>query len=364
MITGLLAVGVTTSIFILLSTILLVAEKYLADYGDCVITINSGSSVLEQKGGVSLLSALIENKVFIPSACGGKGSCGFCKVEVITGGGPVLPTEIPFMTRAEVKSGIRLACQVKIKEDLAIEIPEALLSVKEYNTTVASTVSLTHDIKEVTFDLIEPGEIEHEPGQYIQIQAPGPDGPVFRAYSISSPAYEKNIAQVVVRLIPGGIASTYIHGLSIGDNVMFTGPYGEFELSQDEDTDIVCVGGGAGMAPITNIIHYVYSKWENRTCYLFFGCRTVKDVFYLEEFKEFSKKYPNLKIIYALSDPIGEDEVWDGEFGFIHLAVDKHLEFGKKSQAFLCGPPPMIEAVTDVLGEKGLKPEDIFYDKF
>ena len=285
-------------------------------------------------------------------------------MEVLTGGGPILPTETPFMTRAEVRSGIRLACQIKVKQDLTIAIPEGLLSVKEYDATVASTLNLTHDIKEVTFDLIEPGEIEHEPGQYIQIQAPGPDGPVFRAYSISSPAYEKNIAQVVVRLIPGGIASTYIHGLNVGDSVMFTGPYGEFELSEDENTDIVCVGGGAGMAPITNIIHYVYSKWENRTCYLFFGCRTTKDVFYLEEFKEFAKKYPNLKIIYALSDPIGEDEVWDGESGFIHLSVDKHLKFGKKSQAFLCGPPPMIEAVTDVLGEKGLKPEDIFYDKF
>ncbi len=258
MIAGLLAVGVTTSIFILLSAILLVAEKYLADYGDCVITINNGASVLEQKGGVSLLSALIDNKVFIPSACGGKGTCGFCKVGVVSGGGPILPTETGFMTRAEIKSGTRLACQVKVKEDISIEIPEALLSVKEYNATVASTISLTHDIKEVTFNLIEPVEIEQEPGQYIQIQAPGPDGPVFRAYSISSPAYEKNIAQVVVRLIPGGIASTYIHGLEVGDNIMFTGPYGEFELSQDEETDIVCVGGGAGMAPITNIVHYIY----------------------------------------------------------------------------------------------------------
>jgi Na+-transporting NADH:ubiquinone oxidoreductase subunit F len=364
MIPGLLAVGVTTSIFILLSAILLVAEKYLADYGDCVITINEGSSVLEQKGGSTLLSALIDNKVFIPSACGGKGSCGFCKVEILTGGGPILPTETPFMTRAEVRSGIRLACQVKVKQDLAIAIPEGLLSVKEYDATVASTLSLTHDIKEVTFELIEPGEIEQQPGQYIQIRAQGPDGPIFRAYSISSPAYEKDKVQVVVRLIPGGIASTYIHSLAVGDSVMFTGPYGEFELSEDETTDIVCVGGGAGMAPITNIIHYVYSKWKNRTCYLFFGCRTTKDVFYLEKFKELAKIYPNLKIIYALSDPIGDDEEWDGESGFIHLAVDKYLETGKKSQAFLCGPPPMIEAVTDVLGDKGLKPEDIFYDKF
>ncbi len=364
MVEGFLAVGVTTSIFVVLSAVLLVAEKYLADYGDCVITINDGSSVLEQKGGSSLLSALIENKVFIPSACGGKGSCGFCKVEVRTGGGSILPTETPFMTRKEIKSGIRLACQVKVKQNLEIAIPENLLSVKEYNATVGSELYLTYDIKEVTFDLIEPTEIEQQPGQYIQIRAPGPDGPIFRAYSISSPAYEKNKVQLMVRLIPGGIASTYIHGLKVGDKVMFTGPYGEFELSEDEATDIVCVGGGAGMAPISSIIHYVYSKWANRRVYLFFGCRTTKDVFYLDEFKKLREKYPNFKIIYALSDPIEEGEEWDGDTGFIHLSVDKHLESGKKSQAFLCGPPPMIEAVTDVLGEKGLKPEDIFYDKF
>ena len=364
MIEGFLAVGITTLLFILLSAILLVAEKYFADYGICTISINEGSSVLEQEGGSSLLSALIENKIFIPSACGGKGSCGFCKVTVLSGGGSILPTETPFMTRAEIKQQTRLACQVKVKENLEITIPEALLSVKEYNSTVVSTRFLTHDIKEVTFDLIEPVEIEQKPGQYIQICAPGPDGIVFRAYSISSPSYEKNHVQIVVRLIPGGIASTYVHSLAVGDPVMFTGPYGEFVLSEDEGTDIVCVGGGAGMAPIKNIIHSVYSKWTDRKCYLFFGCRTIKDVFYLEEFKQLAQKHPNLKIIYGLSDPIEEGEEWDGDSGFIHLSVDKHLKSGKKSQAFLCGPPPMIEAVTDILGEKGLKPEDIFYDKF
>jgi Na+-transporting NADH:ubiquinone oxidoreductase subunit F len=283
---------------------------------------------------------------------------------VQSGGGSILPTETSFMTRGEIRSGVRLACQVKVKQNLEISIPEGLLSVKEFSATVASSIELTHDIKELTFDLIEPVDIEQKPGQYIQICAPAPDGVVFRAYSISSPSYEKNKVQIVVRLIPGGIASTYIHGLKVGDSVMFTGPYGEFILSEDESTDIVCVGGGAGMAPINNIIHSLYAKWPNRKCYLFFGCRTLNDVFYLEQFKELAKIHPNLKIVYGLSDPIGDDEEWDGDSGFIHLSVDKHLEFGKKSQAFLCGPPPMIEAVTDILSEKGLKAEDIFYDKF
>ena len=225
MVTGLLAVGVTTSIFILLSAILLVAEKYLADYGTCIITINEGSSVLEQKGGSSLLSALIDNKVFIPSACGGKGSCGFCKVQVLAGGGPILPTETSFMTRAEIRSGVRLACQLKVKQDLEISIPEGLLSVKEYDAVVSSEKYLTHDIKEVTFDLIEPSDIEQKPGQYIQIQAPGPEGPIFRAYSISSPAYEKNKVQVVVRLIPLGL-ECLVRG---PDVIPENDPYGSLE---------------------------------------------------------------------------------------------------------------------------------------
>ena len=364
MITGLIAIGVTVSIFLFLSAGLLIAEKNLADYGTCVITINEGAFVLKEKGGSSLLSLLIKNKIFIPSACGGKGSCGFCKLKVLAGGGPILPTETSFMTRTEIKTGIRLACQVKVKQDLDISIPESLLSVKEYRATVLSERHLTYDIKEITFKLIEPIEIKQRPGQYIQICAPGPDGEVFRAYSISSPSYEKNIVQIVVRLVPGGIASTYIHQLKIEDQVMFTGPYGEFKLSEDETTDIVCVGGGAGMAPINNIIYSLYTRWQDRNCYLFFGCRSTKDVFYLDKFTELAKQHKSLKIIYALSDPIGEDEKWDEDFGFIHLAVDKYLSEGKKSQAFLCGPPPMIDAVMEILKAKGLHEDDIFYDKF
>jgi len=128
--------------------------------------------------------------------------------------------------------------------------------------------------------------------------------------------------------------------------------------------EIVCVGGGAGMAPMKNIIYSVYDRWPDRTCWFFFGCRTTKDIFYLDEYKELAAKHPNFHVIYGLSDPLGPDEVWDGETGFIHLSVDKYLEAGVKRQAFLCGPPPMIEAVTKVLEEKGLREEDVFYDKF
>ena len=364
MVVCLLAAGVTVGVFLALSLLLLAAEKRLANYGTCTISVNEGSTMLEQPGGCSLLSALYDNKVFIPSACGGKGSCGYCRVTVDKGGGPVLPTETPYLTRTEVRSGVRLACQVKVKENMEIRLPEDLLNVKEYRARVASVVSLTHDIKELNFDLVEPGEISQRSGQYVQIRAPSPEGPVFRAYSISSPVQDTNKVQLVVRLVPGGIASTYLHGLSEGEEVVFTGPFGEFHMSEDPNVEMVCVGGGCGMAPMANIIYTIYDRWPERKCWLFFGCRTTKDIFYLDAFQELAEKHPNFKVVYALSDPLGEDEHWDGDMGFIHLSVDRRLVHIVPRQAFLCGPPPMIEAVIEVLKGKGLEDRDIFYDKF
>lgn len=162
----------------------------------------------------------------------------------------------------------------------------------------------------------------------------------------------------------GGICSTYLHNLKVRDSVTFTGPYGEFHLNEDPSVEIVCVGGGCGMAPIKNIIYTLYDRWPDRSCWLFFGCRTTHDIFYLEQFEELSREHPNFHVVYALSDELGQDEQWDGETGFIHLAVDKYLEVDIKRQAFLCGPPPMIEAVTRILEEKGLRSGDIFYDEF
>ncbi len=358
------AILVIGGLFTVLAVLLLVAERYLVRYGICSVGINAGFRVFKLQGGGTLLAALYDNKVFIPSACGGKGSCGYCKVTVTAGGGPVLPTETTFLNRRDVRSGVRLACQVKIKQDMEIRIPEELLNARQYQARVAKVVTLTRDIKQLDFDLLDPQDIEQRPGQYVQIQAPSAEGPVFRAYSISSPNYERQRVQLNVRLVPGGIASTYLHGLAEGDPVVLTGPYGEFRLSEDPDCEIVCVGGGCGMAPMRNIIYSLYHRWPERSCRLFFGCRTTKDVFYLDEFRQLAKKHPQLKVVYALSDPLGPDESWDGEAGFIHLAVDKILTAKVKRQAFLCGPPPMIEAVMDVLKTKGSADADIFYDKF
>lgn len=347
-----------------LAAALTVAEKLLVNYGICKIDVNAGDRELEVDGGQTLLSALNESKIFIPSACGGRGSCGYCKVTVLSGGGPVLPTETPFLTRAEVRSGMRLACQVKVREDVEIKIPEDLLNVKLFTAEVAGLRELTHDMVEATFALQNPAEISQRAGQYIQLQAPSPEGIVSRAYSISSPPSDAHSVQIVVRLVPGGIGSTYVHNLNEGDVVTFTGPYGDFRLNEDPDAAIVCVGGGSGMAPLKNVATTVLEQWPERECWFFFGCRATGDVFYLNEFEELAKKHPNFKVIYALSEP-EEASDWSGETGFIHLSLDRHLETSdRKRQAFMCGPPPMIEAVMKVLEEKGLGPDDMFYDEF
>lgn len=352
--------GLTVS----LAAMLITAERFLISYGVCRLDINAGEKVMEVEGGQTLLTALYTNEIFIPSACGGKGTCGHCKITVTNGGGPVLPTETPYLTRKEIRSGVRLACQVKVREDIYVRIPEDLLNIRMFTAMVEASVDLTYDMKEIRLRLNDPLEISHRPGQYVQVQAPSPDGPVFRAYSISSPVYEPNIVQLVVRLVPGGIGSTYLHNVKPGDSVNFTGPYGEFWLNEDPSVEIVCAGGGCGIAPIRNIIYTLYDRWPDRVCWLFFGCRTTRDVFYLEQLEELAKKHPNFHVVFALSDQLDEDEKWDGETGFIHLSVNKYLEPGIRRQAFLCGPEPMIEAVTKVLEEKGINPENIFYDKF
>lgn len=347
-----------------LAVVLMIAERLLVNYGICQIDINAGEKVFEAEGGQTLLSALTGGKVYIPSACGGRGSCGYCKATVLSGGGPILPTETPFMSRQEIRGGVRLACQVKVREDIQIKIPEELLNVQLFSAEVISTIAVTHDIKEIRMKLLGPTEISQRPGQYVQVEAPSPEGPVFRAYSISSADYDNDVVELGVRLIPGGICSTYLCNLEVGDPVTLTGPYGEFRLSEDPDTEIVCVGGGAGMSPMKNIIYSLYNRWPDRSCWLFFGCRTTADVFYLKEYQKLAEKHPNFHVVYALSDDLGPEEQWDGETGFVHLSVDKYLTEDARRQAFLCGPPLMIEAVTRVLESKGLTPGDIFYDNF
>lgn len=272
--------GLTTA----LAAMLMIAERLLINYGICKLDINAGEKPLEVVGGQTLLASLYANEIFIPSACGGKGTCGHCKITITSGGGPVLPTETPLLTRKEIRSNVRLACQVKIREDIYVRIPEDLLNVRMFTTTVEGSVDLTYDMKEIRLRLDDPPDISHRPGQYVQVQAPSPDGPVFRAYSISSPVYEPSIVQLVVRLIPGGVGSTYLHNVKPGDTVFFTGPYGEFWLSEDPSVEIICVGGGCGIAPIRNIVYTLVRHLSSfvwaRIC-LFLYCESIRRIGYV-----------------------------------------------------------------------------------
>jgi len=359
----LLPVGVLSVLFIGLAAMLIVAERVLINYGICAIDINEGEEDIEVEGGDTLLSVLYDHEIYIPSACGGKGTCGECKVTVDSGGGPVLPTETPLLTRRERRSGVRLGCQVKVREDMEVRMPEEYLHVEEFASTVDEVEMLTEDIRFIRMMLDEPEEINFRPGQYVQVQAPSSEGPVYRAYSISNADYEKDRVELIVKLIPGGIGSTYLHNVEPGDPVTFIGPFGDFYLDESPDTELVCVGGGCGMAPIRCIVHSVLKRQPERKVWMFFGARSLADTFYMKQWEELEEEYPNFNAIVALSDPDPDDN-WEGETGFIHLSVDKYLDENTSRQAFLCGPPPMIEATTEVLQEKGLRPDQWYYDEF
>jgi len=355
-----------------LGLLLQVAARYLVDPGPFLVNVNEGAREFSVEGGTTLLTALYEEEIFIPSACGGQGTCGHCKVRLLDSDPTkVLPTEKPFFTRLELSQGTRLACQLKVKENLKLKIPDHLLDVQIYKALVSSTVDVTYDMKEIRLRLVEPQEMNYSFGHFVQIEIPDPDeGTIRRAYSISSSVKETNEIEMNVRLhpargrIPAGRGSTYLHGLKQGDEVFLTGPYGEFELDEDPDVQLVCVGGGAGMAPMKNLVLSILDEIPGKPVWLFFGCRGTPDIFYLDMYKELSEQYPDFNVVYALSE-LKEDEEWDGDTGFIHLSVDKYLEDNlRKHQAFLCGPPPMINAVTEVLLDKNMRLNRIFYDKF
>ncbi len=360
------AVGVLAGLGLVLSALIQLAEKLLADYGVVTVRVNNEKEFAVE-GGVTLLDILYGNRVFIPSACGGKGTCGFCKVSVIDGGGPVLPTETPFLTPAERTSGVRLACQVKVKEDLAARVRPEYLSVREFCAKVVSAAMLTHDVREIRLGLVEPSEIDFRAGQYVQVSVPGRGEPVFRAYSVASAPEERREIELLVRLVPGGVCSTYLHGVEPGDEVTFTGPYGEFDLDEDESTELVLVAGGCGIAPIRSIIRHVCAGWPDRRSWLFFGARSEEDLFNLDEFRGLADTHPGFEFHCALSAPAPADE-WDGEVGFIHESVERHMPSvrgkGKRCQAFLCGPKPMLEASIRVLRAKGVRGDRIYYDEF
>jgi Na+-transporting NADH:ubiquinone oxidoreductase subunit F len=364
-VTLIISVGSITVLTAVLAVLMVIADATIANYGDVKLTINKKKE-LTVRGGRPLLTTLMAENIFIPSACGGRGSCGLCKIRVIKGAGQYLPTELPWISQDERKANIRLSCQLKVKQDLAISIPQELFNIKKYQTRVERLRDLTHDIKEVTLKLLEPEEITFQAGQFIQFQVPEyelTDESVYRAYSISSPPSLQNTIELEIRYVPNGICTTYVHKyLKEGDEVTINGPYGEFSL-RETDREVICIAGGSGMAPIKSILYDMREKGISRKIRYFFGALTKRDLFLLDEMKQLEQELPDFQFIPALSQPLPEDN-WKGETGLITEVVASHLSSGSNHEAYLCGSPGMIDACIKVLKGKGFKEEHIYYDKF
>ncbi len=348
-----------------LAFMLVVAEYFFANYGDCTININ-GKKKLVVKGGSSLLSTLNENKIYLASACGGRGSCGFCKCKVESGAGPLLPTEKPFLSPEEINDGVRLSCQVKVKEDIKITIPEEIFNIKKFNAVVEKIEDMTYDIKELTLRLKQPESIDFKAGQYVQLEAPPYEkskNRVSRAYSISSNPKQDDLIQLIIRRVPEGICTTYVFDyLKEGDDVNFTGPFGDFFI-RDTKADIFFVAGGSGKAPIKSMLKYMETVGTDRRMIYFFGARSKKDLYYTELFESYEKKFGDFTYVPVLSQPTEECE-WEGRCGYIPPFFKEFLKDPANTEAYLCGSPGMINAVVGDLKKLGVAEDKIYYDSF
>ena len=351
----------------ILAVLLVIAERFFTDYGECLITVN-GEKSLRVQGGSSLLSSLKHEKIYLPSACGGRGTCAYCKCKVTAGGGTVLPTEESLLTTEEIRDHVRLSCQVKVKRDIEIQIPEALFRIKEFEAEVTLIKDLTYDIKLVRLRLMEPDNIQFTPGQYVQLENTPYEKVkerVSRAYSIASPGSETESIDLMIRLVPEGIVTTWVHHiLEEGERVKFTGPMGDFCLHEGTG-EIVMVAGGSGMAPMVSLLSELARSKSHRKITFFFGAVSGKDLFYTEEMKHFEEVIPHFAFVPALSQPDPGDE-WKGERGLITVSLENHLKKSdnSESQAYLCGSPGMIKACIGVLKKHGLTDERIFFDPF
>ncbi len=348
-----------------LSILIVVAKKIFENYGECEIDIN-GKRKVKVEGGSSLLTSLAEHEIYIPSACGGRGSCGACKCKVHEGGGPVLPTEKPFFNAKELAENYRLSCQVKVKNDIKIEIPEEIFNIRKYKATIEEIVDYTYDIKGITFKFEAGASIDFKAGQYMQLRAPKYGKireSVVRAYSISSKPSLNDRVQLIIRRVPEGICTTWVHDyVKEGDQVELTGPYGDFFI-RDTDADIIFVAGGSGKAPIKSMLEDLQEKGCNRKMSYFFGAKTTKDLYLTDYMNSFSEVFPDFSYIPVLSDPEPDDN-WTGKTGWIMPHFKDVLRDPKNTEAYLCGSPGMLAAVTKSLVEMGIPEEKIYYDSF
>ena len=355
-----------TVISVVLALIIIVAEYFFNNYGECEIDINNGDKVFKVEGGYSLLSTLSGQKIFIPSACGGKATCGLCKVQIIEGAGPLLPTEEPYLSEQERNDNYRLTCQVKVKNNFRILIPEEFFNIKEYITTIESISQLTHDIKGFRLKLPDEETVQFKAGQYMQFYTKPYDKireSVYRAYSIANVPSDNEAIELIIRQVPDGICTTYAHTqLSEGDQVKINGPYGDFYLRGD-CSEIIMIAGGSGMAPIKSIILDVLERGIDIKMNFFFGTVTKKDLYDLDYFENIAARHDNFQFIPALSKPAPEDN-WDGEVGLITEVVDRFIDDGSDMEGYLCGSPGMINACINVLATKSIPEEKVYYDKF
>jgi Na+-transporting NADH:ubiquinone oxidoreductase subunit F len=395
-------------VILLLVAILLFARDKLAPKGQVNLHINDREVVVSP--GSNLLLTLSGNGIFLPSACGGGGTCGMCKCQITEGGGSILPTETGFFTRKEQHNHWRLGCQVKIREDLTIKVPEAVMGIKKWECEVVSNKNVATFIKEFVVKLPDGEALNFEPGGYIQIDVPKYETSfkdfliedqfkgdwdqykmwnlkvknneeTFRAYSMANYPAEKNLIKLNIRIatppwgnvkkqfmnVPPGLCSTYIFSRKPGDKVVISGPYGEFHI-KNTGSEMLYIGGGAGMAPLRSHIFHLFNTLKTgRKVSYWYGARSLREVFYEDEFRAIEKKFPNFTFNIALSEPLPEDN-WTGYTGFIHKVLfDNYLgnhEEPEDIEYYFCGPPQMNSAVLKMLDSLGVPKENIAFDDF
>jgi Na+-transporting NADH:ubiquinone oxidoreductase subunit F len=349
------------AVLIAITLLIIFVDVVLGNSGPKAVVINNQKTI-DFTGDDTLLNVLAQNKIFIPSACGGKATCGLCKCKVTEGGGDVRPTELPMLSANDKANGVRLSCQVKPQGTIKIEIPASMLTAQEFSAKLVKMEQLTYDIKLLRFKLINPKTMPFKPGQYAQIKVPGID--VVRAYSIASDPVDPSHIEFIVRYVPKGVVSSYVfQALQTGDKLILTGPYGNFYLQEKSTKDIVCIAGGSGKAPIRSILARLKALGMPRKVRYFFGAKAVRDLYYDAEFAQLQKEYPNFEYIPALSNPLPTDN-WQGATGLITDVLDRMTGGLENSEAYLCGSPGMIDACIKVLNKHQIKSENVFFDKF
>ena len=401
-----LGVGMFIAIVLMLVFIIMFAKSKLVASGDVKITINDDPAhTISTVPGGKLLSALADSGIFVSSACGGGGSCGQCRVDIKTGGGEILPTELDHITKRDAKKGCRLACQVAIKQDMDIELPEEVFGIKKWDCEVISNDNVATFIKELKLGIPDGESVPFRAGGYIQIEAPPHhvkykdfdvpdtyrkdwehfgffgveskcDEETIRAYSMANYPEEEGIIMLNVRIatpppnnlsLPAGIMSSFIWSLNPGDKVTISGPFGEF-FAKDTDAEMVFVGGGAGMAPMrSHLFDQLRRLKTDRKISFWYGARSSREMFYVEDFDMLQAENENFKWHVALSDPQPEDN-WEGDTGFIHnVLLEKYLKnhpAPEDCEFYMCGPPMMNAAVINMLKDLGVEDENIMLDDF